>query len=101
VQFQYIDSSLCNTSVSGLEMQSNFRVYPNPTNGILTVTSDMPFNTNVRAEVLDVFGKNLFREQPLSGMRFDLNLERLLPGVYFIRLSTDEFSATRRFTMLR
>jgi PKD repeat protein len=90
------------TALEKLKISTNFQIYPNPATGSLTVSSDFSLAIPVSIEVLNVFGKEFLRiENQLLNKSFDLNLENIPPGVYFLRLSNNEFSASRRFTILR
>ena len=73
-------------------------MYPNPSNGILTV--DIDGNSgNVTIEVLDVSGKILLTQgigAVTTSIRKTINLETLAAGVYFVRFSTHDSSITRK-----
>ena len=62
-------------------------VFPNPTTGKLVVTTDLPFNTSLNIDVIDVFGKQVYgEEKSVMNKRFELNLENLSRGVYVLIL---------------
>lgn len=75
-------------------------VFPNPSNGDFSVRFSLEAASPLTIEVLSVEGKTLWRteqEHPsgLSEIRLDQSV--LAPGVYFLRLKTDEQQTLTRF----
>ena len=69
-----------------------FSVYPNPAfDDVVYVTTDIPGQKDIA--IYDVFGKMVFR-QPLNSARLDIS--RLDPGVYLLKLTTGNRMITRK-----
>ncbi len=69
-------------------------VYPNPTNGMLFIESDLMLKS---MSVVDVLGRSV-REVELmqGGDVLEVNVGGLAPGVYFLRFGTDDGEVVRR-----
>jgi hypothetical protein len=79
-------ANACGNSDSGqIEFQKpNIKVFPNPTNGIIEITSD--FNLNDEFQVVDSQGRILINSSMnTSGLKIDLAF--LNPGIYFLKFS--------------
>ncbi len=106
-----------NTAIDDLKHQANipnFHIYPNPFNpGFIPakISYELFEKSNVMITVSNIFGKVLgtFTKEQIKG-HYDLNLSdivssRLLgvgidSGVYFIKLTTDNYSITRKLVCI-
>jgi hypothetical protein len=79
--------------LDNLDMTRGVTLYPNPTNGDVTVT--LANLTNVSAEVYDAQGKLINSITTLENGTI-IELSSVQPGVYMIRLSGDNFSSMER-----
>jgi hypothetical protein len=108
----------CNTGEATTEMQwyvacglvgmqdiplpGSFLVYPNPTNGLLTIQLQDVMADNVQVQVLDVTGRVVHDQQmSFSGGTGQLDLWGLQTGNYTIRLVTDQWLKTQRVQVSR
>jgi hypothetical protein len=66
-------------------------LYPNPSNGIFTISSQLP--TNVVA--IDVTGKEVFRMLKVNNQT-TLNLTQLQKGLYLLKLSNELGEQTKK-----
>jgi hypothetical protein len=73
--------SSANEALSGLQIT----VAPNPASETLTVTN-IPNGATV--EMMDVHGKNVFRQTNVSGNALNINVGNLLPGVYWVQVGS-------------
>ncbi|MBI4647607.1 MAG: PKD domain-containing protein [Bacteroidia bacterium] len=64
-----------------------YKIYPNPTTGIITVETSGMKCTHL--EILNLLGKQVYYEKPESSSTI-INMQDLQPGIYFIRLFTDK-----------
>jgi len=65
-------------------------IYPNPTNGYLSVESDQSFTVGSRFEVWDYFGRIAFQKNLKEGVKHDdFDLTSLQKGLYFIRVQNN------------
>ena len=86
------------SSINGLDQNSgfNFSVYPNPSQGNVTLSGD--FSENASAVVLDQTGREVASiENVVNGSSFDLsNVEK---GVYFVVISNNDVKTTKTITL--
>ena len=74
---------------------ASLQVYPNPTSGEIQVTSYELQVTSI--EVYDVMGRKALTS-PVSfpSLETILNIAHLPPGIYFLRIQTDEGVVVRK-----
>ena len=89
--------------VLGLEEVSftdQWSLYPNPTNGSITLKAHFPVQDGVRIEIFDIFGarKGAYANVlvPQNG-QFSLDVEGLTPGMYVIRIQQGQTTSATRF----
>ena len=90
-------SSINPFGVGLIETQvSDFSVYPNPSQGKVTISGD--FSENASAVVLDQIGRNIASiENVTNGSSFDLsNAER---GIYFLVIRNNDVKTTKTITL--
>jgi hypothetical protein len=79
--------------------------YPNPFNPSTTIKYDLPMSAEVRVSVYDLLGREVSvlvndrREAGVHEVKFDGS--NLASGVYFYRLQTGDFVATKRLLLLK
>jgi len=73
----------------GIETIENdgITIYPNPTDGKLTVLSEQFSVENV--EIFDVFGKIHLSRVTRHASRLTINISHLPAGIYFVKITTD------------
>ncbi len=79
----------------------NFDVYPNPTNGIVSVKAELSNRTNVTIQVFNTLGA-LVSETSLSGLaqvREVIDLSGEANGVYIVKVTADGTSGVRRLVL--
>ena len=81
---------------------SNLSIYPNPSNGVFTVSAiNENSNNQINVQVLDMQGK-LLKESTLTGSKFlqeSFNLEGYEKGIYLIKLNQREKIITERIVI--
>ena len=70
-------------------------IYPNPANKTLNVQCSM-FNGATEVEITDVLGNTIIQHSTLNTQHFTLDVSGLLPGVYFIGISSQNNKATQK-----
>jgi len=78
---------------------SKYLVFPNPTSGILNVSFDLPNNYDTGLiRLFDINGKLLLehREAMFTQNQFQLDLNNIPTGVYFLRINVGEYMLTHK-----
>lgn len=79
--------------------------YPNPFNPTTTINYTIPMTSNVSLKVFNVLGKEvatLVNETKNAGnYSINFNAVGLSSGVYFYQLTTDNFTSTKKFTLMK
>lgn len=88
--------SNCTLSVNYFENQELFRVYPNPTNGLLNVRINN-YIGKVNIQVIDINGRivNEYKNEDFNTEK-SLNLNNLQSGMYILKVSGDELNFTQK-----
>ncbi len=77
------------TSISGLNPEINFSLYPNPSEGLILITN--PFGTDFEIlEVLDYNGQTVNYGSTKNQLGMQLDLSKLNAGLYLIKLSVKD-----------
>lgn len=89
-------SAKISTSVSIEESApiSNMHVYPNPSQGLSTLTIDLRESSSVSVEIRSIDGKliasDIYSNQPTGQHAYPVNIDKEATGVYFISVKTNE-----------
>lgn len=79
--------------------------YPNPFNPTTTISFALPVSGKVILEVYDVTGKTvatLIDSEINAGQHsVEVNATRLSSGIYFYRIRANQFTATRKFVLMK
>ena len=79
--------------------------YPNPFNPTTTINFSIPNGSKVRLRVYDVLGREVSSlvnsYLPGGNYSYQFNGKGLSSGVYFYKLTTDEFSAVKKLNLLK
>jgi hypothetical protein len=73
---------------------SKFIMYPNPSNGFVTVSIGTDLSSTALIKVHDVFGKTVFESRAKTGS-INLNLSGYSPGIYLVSLEDDGTRTTK------
>ena len=80
-------------------MGSGLTVFPNPSNGEMTLTLNAPETTSATLRIMDASGRVVLN-QILTGFndnfQMNLNLGDQTPGIYFLQVLTDGEVFARR-----
>ncbi|MGA0434047.1 MAG: T9SS type A sorting domain-containing protein [Flavobacteriales bacterium] len=86
-----------NTSISEHQAPS-VTLYPNPTNGLLTINGSENASNNQQVWITDASGKIVFDQSRVrSNNAWMLNLESLDPGFYVLRFQNGNQFETKQF----
>jgi hypothetical protein len=98
---------------SGIIAENNFvpdniilyQNYPNPFNPSTNIRFEVPHSTHIKLVLYDLLGREikiLFEGGALAGMNeIELNAENLAGGIYFYRLISEDFIATKKLILLK
>lgn len=79
--------------------------YPNPFNPNTTISYELPENSEVRVQIFDMLGRQVAElvHQTLAAGSYSVSFDaqELSSGVYFYRLSTPQYSVTKRMLLLK
>lgn len=96
------ENTTCQTvTINGLGIEKNsivdFKVYPNPSNGNLTIES----NSNItKISVKDLIGQTVFNKNT-NATTSRISLEEINSGFYFIEIETEKGKAIKRIEIIR
>ncbi|MCB0484171.1 MAG: T9SS type A sorting domain-containing protein, partial [Flavobacteriales bacterium] len=91
--YQYIDGSPVGMD-AGLSSSQNIQLYPNPTNGRLTLHASSE-TSHLRITVYDIAG-NALQVVSAEGSEITTDLSHLPSGVYILQVSADEHVSIHR-----
>ncbi len=78
----------------------SFSLYPNPTNGAFTVSTDEGLNKPVFITVTNSIGIRVYSLKAESSKSYSLDLSRLPKGLYFVRLISDSGIRTSKIELV-
>ncbi|TPE45314.1 T9SS type A sorting domain-containing protein [Pontibacter mangrovi] len=83
----------------GLEQEESISIYPNPSNGVFTISVSNLEAEQVELTILNVIGNEIHREtlrRSEPKLTRTINLDRYAKGLYYVKLEADNYSAVRR-----
>ena len=83
----------------GLVQEEDVAIYPNPSNGVFTISVSNLHATQVELTILNVIGNEIYRETlRIHELKLSktINLDRHAKGLYYVKLEADNYSAVRR-----
>lgn len=87
----FLKHSFADVSVNEIQKTLSFDLYPNPSNGLLTLS--LEDTKDIYYQVIDVLGKNIVTAQPLSLVE-TIDLSNLPNGTYMIKVTNSNTGAT-------
>ena len=80
--------------------QISLSLFPNPSNDLIVVQSYSPTLSDLKIGLLDINGKLILVDTLKQGSTMCyLNLETLYPGIYFVKISDEKNSITKKITI--
>ncbi|MEN8229892.1 MAG: T9SS type A sorting domain-containing protein [Bacteroidota bacterium] len=87
-------------SVEPLEFDDLLRVYPNPSNGMVTIETGDAGNLKMTIEIIDVNGRIIYSNVFHSGnVTETVDLSSFSSGLYFVRMVSNEFINCRKLIL--
>jgi len=81
-----VDDGSCEYPTGINETLSNVSIYPNPTNGNVTV--DLGGLTDVSIKVINLIGEVIYEDHKISNSTYNLYIEESA-GIYFVEISNE------------
>jgi len=92
--------TLINTATDELNSVLSFTVYPNPSNGIVTMDINNPNASRLKISILNSLGQTVYNSESSSTKSSEqINLSNLSSGVYSVRLVSNEITKTARLIL--
>ncbi|MEL6534832.1 MAG: alpha-amylase family glycosyl hydrolase [Bacteroidota bacterium] len=82
------------------DFTDHWSLYPNPTNGSVTLKAHFPSRDRVQIEIFDIFGarKSVYANVLVQeNGRFSLDVDHLMAGMYILRIQQGETVSATRF----
>ena len=78
--------------------ETNFTIYPNPSNGIFTINYDATRSyRRLQVKITDITGKIIYKEQfTIHNSQFTINLTNQPAGIYFLNIQTETDIYTKK-----
>ena len=83
--------------VDELSLENAVQLYPNPANEVLTMQSELFTSDNQVPVIHDITGKVIEVGYNRSANKFIFNTEKLAAGVYFVEISIQGTTVSKKF----
>ena len=87
----------CSVGLAEFKEKTNLSIYPNPTNGYVTIQLD-EIPKNVVINIKDVLGKTLL-EQKANSTSTLINVSSLPEGIYYVELINDSYKYAKKLVV--
>ncbi len=81
-----------NYGISIKEIENHCKIYPNPNTGVFSI--DMIDDTDYNIELIDIFGKLIYKETEISKKYKQLDISSQSAGVYFLNIKSKNINKT-------
>ena len=79
------------TIVSVNEIEKQFSIYPNPSNGIFTLINLKAFGEPLSVEIIDITGKIIYNQQFANrNSQFVIDISNQPKGIYFLKITCNK-----------
>jgi extracellular elastinolytic metalloproteinase len=85
----------CLLSTSEINIDSNFSIYPNPSNGNINISSIVDAG-DVTISIVDLNGRTVFTQNVELHNSVNINAESLKTGIYIVQINGDNYSHTAK-----
>ncbi|MBR9920771.1 MAG: T9SS type A sorting domain-containing protein [Bacteroidetes bacterium] len=84
---------------SDIDFEEKYKIYPNPTDGNLTIQSVEILSGTIQLKVFNAEGKQMAQEKQLVNARqeFQLDVSMLPPGIYFLSIEQNGYISDLKF----
>jgi hypothetical protein len=103
LHFGALDGAGASVSISPSTDVASFSIYPNPATGSSTISVDLVKAGNIHLEVFNELGDRVLLiangDYQAGPQMFTLDASKLIPGIYFLRLTNDGSVTTQNFVV--
>jgi extracellular elastinolytic metalloproteinase len=85
-------------AVNDLNFDSNFTIYPNPSNGTVNIKSVLDVG-EVNVSIVDLNGRTVFTQDMVLRNTVSINAENLATGVYVVQINGVNYTHTAKLIM--
>ena len=85
----------CLLSTSEIGFESNFSIYPNPSNGNINISSILDAG-DVTISIVDLNGRKVFTQEAELQSSVNINAEGLKTGVYILQINGNNYTHTAK-----
>ncbi len=97
------------TGVEDLKSGIKMNVYPNPSEGVVTIKYELEESMDIEVSILNIMGQEIMRlptenvKKPagVHNQVIDLSKEEITSGIYLIKLKADTYEITRKLSILK
>ncbi|MBL4752180.1 MAG: T9SS type A sorting domain-containing protein [Flavobacteriales bacterium] len=93
VLFGTFVDGVCLVGIDGPEGPAQVAIYPNPSNSNVNISTEELIRT---IELYDVSGRVVYTRNSINSREFVLSKEEVIPGMYFVKITTDYGQATTK-----
>jgi uncharacterized delta-60 repeat protein len=95
-------NQIVNSVANAFELKQN---YPNPFNPVTKINYELPITNYVSLKIFDISGKIVFilvnQVQTQGSYEVSFDASNLTSGIYFYKLQTNSFSATKKMLLVK
>lgn len=96
-----IVNTLCtNVSINETSMDKNLIVFPNPSDGKITISTTGKFLNGI-IEICSVFGNKIYSDKIKSTSNNEISLKNITNGVYFVKVFNEDKYYCKKITVER
>lgn len=77
-------------------LENTFNIYPNPSSGNFTITTNELGPDNISISVYDLLGSRIQKIENIKSFPFKMDLNELSNGIYFFNINSGNKSVTKR-----
>jgi parallel beta-helix repeat protein len=92
-----------NTSLNKLSFNNFFLLFPNPSEGKTNLIFDNLNNEKIKLEIISSTGQTIFSKKlrDNSNLIEQLDLTDFIPGIYFVKIKSDNISIVQKLILLK
>ncbi len=84
-----------------LFLSNNIKVFPNPANCILKISSDISLIRNSKIEISNILGETVYHTENCNSDPLQIDVSGWRQGLYGVNIQTEKGMITKRFVIIR